>query len=83
MNLDEQFLEMTVKIRLIEQVNENVTSPDTEKILKTPEKSTSLAFFFIFIFNVFSMSVQCLLLRCFYKILKKIKSIKIKNKLYI
>ena len=62
MNLDEQFLEMTDKTRLIEQVNENVTSPDTQKNLKTPEKSTSLAFFFIFIFNVFSMSVQCLLL---------------------
>ena len=51
MNLDEQFLEMTDKIRLIEQVNENVTSPDTQKNLKTPEKSITLAFFFVKKFN--------------------------------
>ena len=74
MNLDEQFLEMTDKIRLIKLENENVTSPDTQKNLKTPEKSTSLAFFFVFIFNVFSMSVQCLLLRCFYDNLKNVKN---------
>ena len=58
MNLDEQFLEMTDKIRLIKLENENVTSPDTQKNLKTPEKSTSLAFFFILINNEISMKFQ-------------------------
>ena len=47
MNLDEQFLEMTDKIRLIKLENENVTIQNPKKFLKTPEKSTSLAFFFI------------------------------------
>ena len=63
------------KLRLIELDNENVTSPDTQKNLKTPEKSTSLAFFFILIFNVFSMSVQCLLLRCISKLKRNKKMI--------
>jgi len=72
MKSDEGFLEISDKTILIQLVNENVTSPDTQKNLKTPEKSASLAFFFIFIFNVFSMSVQCLLLRCFYDNLKKV-----------
>ena len=66
MNLDEQFLEMTDKIRLIKLENENVTSPDTQKNLKTPEKSTTLAFFFVFnlqcLFNVCSMSLASLFL---------------------
>jgi len=66
MNLDEQFLEMTDKIRLIKLENENVTSPDTQKDLKTPEKSTTLAFFFVLsfqcLFNVCSMSLASLFL---------------------
>jgi len=45
MNIDEQFLEMSGKTILIELMNENVTSPDTKKNLKTPGKLTSLAFF--------------------------------------
>ena len=51
MNLDEQFLEMTDKIRLIELVNENVIPKTFLKNLETPEKSTSLAFFFVKKFN--------------------------------
>ena len=51
MNLDEQFLEMTDKIRLIELVNENVIPKLILKVLETPEKSTSLAFFFVKSFN--------------------------------
>ena len=47
MNLDEQFLEMTDKIRLIKLENENVISFSHPRISKTPEKSTSLAFFFV------------------------------------
>ena len=47
MNLDEQFLEMTDKIRLIKLENENVIPPHSLKNLKTPEKSTTLAFFFV------------------------------------
>jgi len=47
MNLDEQFLEMTDKIRLIKLENENVIPKLILKVLETPEKSTSLAFFFI------------------------------------
>ena len=35
------------KIRLIELVNENVIPKLILKVLKTPEKSTSLAFFFV------------------------------------
>ena len=61
MNLDEQFLEMTDKIRLIKLENENVNPKTQFKNLKTPEKSTSLAFFFVLSFqcrfNVNSMSV--------------------------
>ena len=51
MNLDEQFLEMTDKIRLIKLENENVIPKTQLKNLKTPEKSTSLAFFFVKKFN--------------------------------
>jgi len=47
MNLDEQFLEMTDKIRLIKLENENVIPKLILKVLETPEKSTSLAFFFV------------------------------------
>jgi len=57
---------------LNELVIENVTGPDTQKNLKTSEKSTSLAFFFILIFNVVTMYIQCSNLRSFCKILKKI-----------
>ena len=60
-------------------MNENVIILNSSKNSKTPEKSTSLAFFFIFIFNVYSMSIQCRLLRCFRLILKKIKYIKKQN----
>ena len=51
MNLDEQFLEMTDKIRLIKLENENVIPKLIQKVLKTPEKSNSLAFFFVKKFN--------------------------------
>jgi len=51
MNLDEQFLEMTDKIRLIKLENENVIPKLILKVLETPEKSTSLAFFFVIKFN--------------------------------
>ena len=51
MNLDEQFLEMTDKIRLIKLENENVIPKLILKVLETPEKSTSLAFFFVKKFN--------------------------------
>ena len=51
MNLDEQFLEMTDKIRLIKLENENVIPKLILKVLKTPEKSNSLAFFFVKKFN--------------------------------
>ena len=44
MNLDEQFLEMTDKIRLIEQVNENVIPYSQTKIQKG---QFLLPFFFI------------------------------------
>ena len=52
MNLDEQFLEMTDKIRLIKLENENVIPKLIQKVLKTPEKSNSLAFFFV-------LNLQC------------------------
>ena len=59
MNSDEQFREKLDKSVIIELLKKNVTSPDTQKNLKTPEKSTSLAFFFfVFIFNVCSMSLD-------------------------
>ena len=51
MNLDEQFLEMTDKIRLIKLENENVIPKLILKVLETPEKSTSLTFFFVKKFN--------------------------------
>jgi len=51
---------------LNELVNENVIPKSFLKNLETPEKSTSLAFFFIFqfqcFFNVYSMSVASLFL---------------------
>ena len=72
MKSDEGFSNNADKQILIQLVNENVTSFDTLKNLKTPDKSTSLAFFFP-IFNVFSMSIQCRLLRCFCVSLEKIK----------
>jgi len=46
MNLDEQFLEMTDKIRLIELVNENVRLISNQNIiLKRPKLNTSGVFF--------------------------------------
>ena len=48
MNLDEQFLEMTDKIRLIKLENENVSTETQIKNLKKAEKSTLSAFFFVF-----------------------------------
>jgi len=52
MNLDEQFLEMTDKIRLIEQVNENVIRfPDQNtlntkvKQIRNPQKEISGGFY--------------------------------------
>jgi len=47
MNLDEQFLEMTDKIRLIKLENENVTLFSYTRNLKTPTVAILLGFFFI------------------------------------
>jgi len=55
----------------------NVTSPDTQKNLKNAREINHSGVFFCF---KFSMSVQCLLLRCFYDNLKKIKN---KNVIFI
>ena len=61
MKSDEGIFRMLSKSSIIRNQYENVTCPDTQKF-KTPEKSSSLAFFFIFIFNVFSMSLASLFL---------------------
>ena len=46
MNSDEQFSDNVDKQMLIQLVNENVIPKSFLKNLETPEKSTSLAFFF-------------------------------------
>ena len=63
MNLDEQFLEMTDKIRLIKLENENVTTIPVQNTLRTrvkqirnPQKEISGGFFYDIIFHEQSFS---------------------------
>ena len=66
MNLDEQFLEMTDKIRLIKLENENVIRfPDqytlniNTKQIRNPQKEISGGFFMLFFFGIFFCKTRC------------------------
>ena len=59
MNFDEQKLKRLDNIRLNDNQYENVTSPDTQKNLKMPEKLNFLAFFFVLSLQLVTMYIQC------------------------